>query len=54
MKFFSFTISITNIIVSSGLIQLDWKTLENEVTLRYVSPSDYFPSEVLEIDQKKM
>jgi len=34
-----------NIVFSSSLINLDWETLKNEVTLRYFSPDYYFPSE---------
>ena len=45
MKLLSLAVLFScNIVFSSCLIDLDWETLKNEVTLRYFSPDYYFPS----------
>merc|ERR1712227_281878 len=45
MKLLSLVVLFScNIVFSSCLIDLDWETLKNEVTLRYFSPDYYFPS----------
>ena len=37
---------LQGIFVTQGLINLDWATLEREVTIRYFSPDIYTPSQV--------